>query len=250
MRKTRHLWAWLALCLLLLIQAFYLSWQLLAPSDFLFARWYDVMHIDRAILQYAPLNRYKQDFAKTNHTEHLRLFHEITQAMQGDADHRQWRLTTLAYHDAEGKVIDTLLREPEIQHLLDVGKLVDGFKRVSLASILLSCALLVFLHKTRSAFPGLKRLGAGFAGVITLITGLVFILGPVKVFYQLHHWIFPPQHQWFFYYQESLMTTFMQAPMLFGYIASTWVALAIVLFTLSLCGLAYGFGAFHNSSKR
>jgi hypothetical protein len=248
--QIRHLWAWLLLCLLLLVQAIYFSWLLLAPRDFLYGRWYQVMDIDQAILRYAPLNYYKQDFAKTDRNEHIRLFHKITRAIDGDETHRHTQLSTLSYQDPQGKAIDTLMREPEVQHLMDVGKLVDNFKRFSLMSLVVSAALLFFLYRQRSAFPGLKILGTSFAILIGAITLLIFLLGPVKVFYQLHLWLFPPQHQWFFYYQESLMTTFMQAPMLFGYIAAALVALAILIFTLGLIALAYGFGAFHNSSKR
>jgi hypothetical protein len=250
MKITRHLWAWLLLCLLLLVQAFYFSWQLLVPSDFLFSRWYEVMHIDRSIAKYAPLNRYKNDFAKTDRAEHLRLFHEITQAIQGDRDQRQARLNNLSYHDPQGNRIDTLLREPEVQHLLDVGKLVDDFKRASLASLVVSALLLFYLRYFRSAFPGLKILLGSFAMLMAGTVAIIFVVGPVKVFYLFHHWIFPPEHQWFFYYQDSLMTTFMQAPMLFGYIAIAMAVVAMTIFTLGLIALAYGFGAFHSSSKR
>jgi uncharacterized membrane protein len=49
-----------------------------------------------------------------------------------------------------------------------------------------------------------------------------------EVFYAFHEAIFPPDHQWFFYYQDSLMSTMMKAPFLFGYIAAALVALALV----------------------
>ena len=54
----------------------------------------------------------------------------------------------------------------------------------------------------------------------TLLIGLALIalIGFEAVFYQLHEWVFPANNQWFFYYQESLMTTLMQAPNLFAYI--------------------------------
>jgi hypothetical protein len=57
----------------------------------------------------------------------------------------------------------------------------------------------------------------------------VLLLGPNKVFYRLHPLVFPPAHQWFFYYQDSLMSTMMQAPDLFGYIAVVWAALSMVV---------------------
>jgi hypothetical protein len=42
--------------------------------------------------------------------------------------------------------------------------------------------------------------------------------------------VFPPGHAWFFYYEDSLMTTLMQAPHLFGFIAVAIGVLALALF--------------------
>lgn len=250
MRSASQLSAWLLLCLLILVQSFYLSWQMLAAADFLFPRWYQLMQIESAIQKIAPLNRYKKDFANTTPTEHVRLFSEITQAIQGDVKARQQKLAELSYQDPQGRPIDTLLREPEVIHLLDVGKLVDGFKQVSLLTFFISAGLLGYLLQRRSVFPGIKRLLTGFGILVATLTGLVVIIGPLKIFYLLHHWIFPAEHQWFFYYQESLMTTFMQAPMLFGYIAAALFGLTLVIFMIEISALAYGFGRFHSSSKR
>ncbi len=65
---------------------------------------------------------------------------------------------------------------------------------------------------------------------------LVVVIGPVKVFYALHELLFPDGHQWFFYYQESLMSTMMKAPELFGWIAMEWALLAILCFVLLQLG--------------
>ena len=43
----------------------------------------------------------------------------------------------------------------------------------------------------------------------------------------MHEWVFPAEHQWFFYYQESLMTVLMKAPDLFGAIAILIAVLGI-----------------------
>ena len=51
-------------------------------------------------------------------------------------------------------------------------------------------------------------------------------------FYALHEWIFPDNHQWFFYYQESLMTVLMKAPDLFGAISVLIALLAIPIYLL------------------
>jgi hypothetical protein len=54
----------------------------------------------------------------------------------------------------------------------------------------------------------------------------VWVVGPVQVFYVLHELVFPAGHEWFFYYQDSLMSMMMQAPNLFGPIAVLWLVLA------------------------
>tara|TARA_Y100000588_G_scaffold356149_1_gene412087 strand:- start:498 stop:764 length:267 start_codon:yes stop_codon:yes gene_type:complete len=69
-----------------------------------------------------------------------------------------------------------------------------------------------------------------------ITTGVVFALGPKQVFYWFHIKVFPEGHQWFFYYQESLMSTLMKAPDLFGFIA-----VLIAVLTLSIfCVACYG----------
>jgi hypothetical protein len=68
---------------------------------------------------------------------------------------------------------------------------------------------------------------------------LVWALGAKKVFYQLHVWIFPEGHQWFFYYQESLMSTLMKAPDLFAGIGIAIFLGAILLFVLMLLALYF-----------
>jgi hypothetical protein len=46
--------------------------------------------------------------------------------------------------------------------------------------------------------------------------------------------VFPEGHQWFFYYQDSLMSTLMKAPYLFGYIALALLVLTLALLTALL----------------
>jgi uncharacterized membrane protein len=46
--------------------------------------------------------------------------------------------------------------------------------------------------------------------IITFALGtLTAILGAQRTFYLLHEWAFSDKAQWFFYYQDSLMTTLM-----------------------------------------
>jgi hypothetical protein len=64
-------------------------------------------------------------------------------------------------------------------------------------------------------------------------------VGWVEVFYAAHRWIFPDDHQWFFFYQESLMSTMMQAPDLFLYIGISMAILALLAFILLHSGLVF-----------
>ena len=47
---------------------------------------------------------------------------------------------------------------------------------------------------------------------------ITFALGPQKTFYLLHEWAFSDKAQWYFYFEDSLMTTLMPE-VVFGNIA-------------------------------
>jgi len=57
-----------------------------------------------------------------------------------------------------------------------------------------------------------------------------FDVGEGGLFAWLHEQVFPPGHQWFFYYQESLMTTLMKAPHLFGPVALALAGVTLACF--------------------
>src|SRR5690606_8581611 len=123
-------------------------------------------------------------------------------------------LEGITYTDASGRT-HTLMHRDEVVHLQDVARLVDGVYRlgaVALAGLLLSGAL---LWRARARFPSARRVTAGTLLGLLIPAVLVLAIGPKRVFYTLHVWIFPPDHPWFFYYQDSLMTTLMKAPDLF-----------------------------------
>jgi hypothetical protein len=50
----------------------------------------------------------------------------------------------------------------------------------------------------------------------------------------MHILVFPDDHQWFFYYQDSLMSTLMKAPDLFAGIAIQIVLVGLVLYGVML----------------
>ncbi len=221
---------WAILLLAALPASLLTSWQLLVGADFLYPLWYEVIGIDRTIAEYGPKNRYRDRFEDTTREERRRLFAAIVAAIQDNGR----GLETLAYHDAEGRPIAPLLRPPEITHLRDVARLVDGLYRLGLGAALVWLLALIWLWRLRLPPPPLGRYFAGLGLATTVLALAVIAIGAKKVFYTAHTLIFPAGHQWFFYYEESLMTMLMKAPDLFAAIAAEWLLLTALCYWLSI----------------
>lgn len=211
-----------------LLASLYLSWRLLATLDFLYPWLYDSASIGQHIDEFAPQNRYRERFEETTRGERIRLFAEIAQAIR-----RGGRgLELIRYRDAQGETLGILLRPPERVHLQDVARLVTKLETAGLIALALLAFQLVYLRRRHRTLPAAVRmLGLTTLGILGT-AGVVLVLGPRDVFYKMHVWVFPSDHQWFFYYQESLMSTLMKAPYLFGYIAVALVALATLFLAL------------------
>ena len=222
---ARLRWLWQPANGLGLLAGLWLAWWLLAQQSFLYPVWYDWLSIDAHIAQFGPQNRFRQGLEQTTEGERLRLFAAIVEAIHaGGAG-----LDRLHYRTADGVDRGPMLRAPEIQHLVDVARLVDLGRTAgwtSLAAWLALCALLLWW---RVPVPSARRQLLVLLGLCATATLLVLAIGPKAVFYAIHEWIFPPGHPWFFYYQDSLMTTLMKAPDLFAGIAASWALLAIGL---------------------
>ena len=213
--------------------ALLLSWLLLARLDFLYPLWYRVLGIEDHIALYAPQNRHgRADFAQTSPAEHQRLFGLIVQAICGRTE-----LAAIEYRDQQGRVIGQLLQADEIGHLQDVARLVKLLLVVGWVSLAGAVGLVLLLRLRRWALPPPRKV----VGATALLLGagglLLALMGPQQTFDLLHEWIFPPDHPWFFYYQDSLMTTLMKAPQIFAAIAATWGGLALLICGLALAGI-------------
>jgi len=222
-----HYGQWLAFVGAALLAALFWAWQLLAQVNFLYPLWYEILEIDQTIATYGPRNRYRKQFETTTKAERVRLFAAIAHAIR----HQGEGLEELLYHDPTGRPVDYLLRPAEITHLRDVARLVDVIAQVGWGATLVALVLLVGLYRQRLSMPAVGGLLLGVAGMVGTLGGVVLLLGPVRVFYTLHTWIFPPGHPWFFYYEDSLMTLLMQAPNIFGWIALALVGSGLVFFT-------------------
>lgn len=212
--------------LLLWPAALWLAWLLLARVDFMYPTAYRLLDIPATLESFVPHNRHgKRDFAQTDAAEHARLFEAISHAVRNGGD----GLERLRYHDPQGRVLGTLLTRDEVTHLRDVAHLVESSERVGMLTFMGWLGLVALLLARRRALPGAWSLLFG-SGITLILSGVaVWITGPVEVFYTLHRWIFPPDHPWFFYYQDSLMSSLMQAPNLFGFIGILWVFTALWL---------------------
>lgn len=207
----------------------FIAWILLAQIDFAYPQAYQALNINQHIAQYGPENRYRDHFADTAKQQHLELFGQINAAIHHAPD----KLATITFTPSNGDT-QTLLRRDEVLHLTDVAHLIDGVYALGYASLVAMLLGGFLLGRQRSPLPRPKKVVASVCGSIAAIVAVVFIVGPKKVFYYLHTWVFPPEHPWFFYYQDSLMTTLMKAPDLFGFIAALLLALWLMLWGASL----------------
>jgi len=210
-----------------LITAFWISWHALAQINFSYSLGYQLLGIHEHIQRYGPDNRYRQGFELTTRAQHDVLFGQIVEAIQQGGD----GLAEIQYQYPPLNSA-TLLREPEVVHLQDVANLITLFNQTALASIILLVSLLAFYRWQQQPPPTPQQIALGTIIVILLLGLVLLATGPTQAFYWLHTKVFPDDHQWFFYYQESLMTTLMKAPDLFGFIAALWGLLALSLFAL------------------
>lgn len=209
-----------------LILALSITWVLLAQVQFLYGVWHDVGGIKEGIETYGPKNKYKEGFADTTRAQRIALFSEINQAI-----HRHGNgLSTIRYQTPTSQGYQYLLREPEVVHLRDVANLIDVMRWVVSLNFIVWLALVAVTFRMRKPCFGLKTQLPPMAFTFAVVVGVLCLFGPEAVFNQLHIWVFPDDHAWFFYYQDSLMSTMMLAPVLFGWIAATWLALAVMFF--------------------
>ncbi|MEE4377651.1 MAG: DUF1461 domain-containing protein [Candidatus Competibacteraceae bacterium] len=215
---------WALFVLLALLTALFLAWQLLAKLDFLYPLWYEYLDIEHTIAVYGPQNRNRDHFETTTQAERIRLFAALVSAIHHQAD----GLETLVYHTPDGRPIAPLLTVPEIVHLQDVTRLVEVGITAGWVAMLSGLALIVLLRKQNLIMPAITTLLLSITAAMAAVALLIVLIGPVKVFYGLHTWIFPPDHPWFFYYQDSLMTTLMKAPDIFACITLAWAILSVL----------------------
>jgi len=221
-QRIGHSIVWFLALLSGFVACLFIAWKVMAASDYGYPLFYDVYDINEHIERYAPQNRHISGFQVTDRQQHEALFSAIVTAVHNQGEGLE-EITFLRGDDAV-----TLLRHAEVLHLQDVANLIDVFDLagvLALGLFTLLAGVLVYLNRP----PSWKHQLMLLAGVVLVCTATVLAIGPKTVFYKFHVWLFPPQHQWFFYYQDSLMTTLMHAPQLFGGIAAVMLLMATML---------------------
>lgn len=212
---------WVGFLIALLLASLSITWELMAAQGFGYRTLHAVLKIDQTIAEFGPQNFSRPGFQLTDLNERQRLFEAIVEAIH----HRGAGLESLVYATHDGRSMGKLLTTAEVIHLQDVARLVSVVRPVGWAAIVVVLLGSVGLRKCQVVLPGRKLL-IGVVVLLILLAGLLTALGGEAIFYQLHRWVFPAGHQWFFYYEESLMSMMMQAPNLFGAVALIWALLA------------------------
>jgi len=212
-----------------LVVAFFIAWIIMFKVDFLYPSFYDLLSIDETISEFAPQNYYKQGFELTSKSQHISIFSEIVTAIHNDGDGLK-EISFTYSNTLNQKITSAFLHQAEVIHLKDVAHLLNILMKLALVFTLFWCVLsFAFLYQKKS-LPSFKSQIKSIFLCIGMTLLVVLMVGPKKLFYWLHTVIFPAENQWFFYYQDSLMTTMMKAPILFAPISIILVILAFIIF--------------------
>lgn len=204
-----------------------LVWLLLFQTNFFYGFWHDYGGIKENIEFYAPKNHFITSFELTNKQERVYVFQQINNAVHMNAN----ELSNIVFSTPIKSKIQ-LLHADEIQHLQDVAMLIKKLYKGLLAMFVIWLITLVYAYKKSLLLPSLKKQLTALLFIIALIVLIIILLGPTNVFYALHEVVFTKGVPWFFYYEESLMSTIMAAPTLFGWIALSYLILLTIIFPL------------------
>jgi len=199
-------------------------WQFLSYNNFYYSTWYQLLDIDQTIASYSPQNRFgKRSFVNTNRMEHEKLFADIVEAINHGGD----GLKKISYQAFNHQYL--LLTKAEVIHLQDVANVITFMQKLVLGALAFGVLAGAIIYCKKIPITSLKKQYGIALIVIIILTLGIFITGAESFFYWLHELIFPDDHQWFFYYQDSIMSTMMQAPTIFAPISALLIALTVLL---------------------
>lgn len=202
-----------------------ISWAILIKANFFYSYWHEYGGIKETIEYFAPKNQHISGFELTTKEQRSNAFKEINYAVHFSSKNlKDITFTT------KNKVPQLLLHEREIIHLKDVANIINILFFLIIIYFICWCFILILIMKNAYPIPSIKTQGLIITALLIVLSLIVIIIGATDVFYWLHEVIFPQDHQWFFYYEDSLMSTLMSAPDLFGWIALEWLVLFVACF--------------------
>lgn len=232
---------WLVFSLSLLIFGSGISWQISKSANFFYSTWYQVLDINHVVRKNVPKNSQgKADFPVDDASMHERKFAEIVLAIHQSGN----GLSEIEYLNQQG-ITQKLLTKSEVQHLQDVANLLTSVNQLWWGNVFFLLFLMLFYCRKHQSFeqfngdklpinaitviPRFKQKLISLLFFVILIMTVLGIWGFTDIFYYLHTVVFPENHQWFFYYKDSLMATIMKAPDIFAAIAVQLVAVALLV---------------------
>jgi hypothetical protein len=213
------------------------SWQILSQVNFLYGSIYQHNNLEAHINEFAPLNRNnKESFARTTNEERIRVFNDIAYEINSDGE----GLSKISYTYPGSEAPTIFLIDEEKDHLLDVANLVAKLKPIgaAVATLLIIFYGVCWYYKV-SQYRYLWRPAGVISSLIkilsitALLVGVTYVIGPQKTFYLLHEWAFSDKAQWYFYFEDSLMTTLMPE------VVFANIAVLLILSTLCIWLLAH-----------
>jgi len=205
-----------------------LSWQVNKSTNFFYSFWYQQLSIEQTITNYVPDNTFgKQDYIETTTQQRIDNFAGIVHEIHNNGE----ELSSLSYVN-KNQEVKKLLTQAEIIHLKDVSLLINKLTLFSAGNFIVLFIILGVIFKKKLCLPTTKDQFISVVFPCLLLILLFIFFGFTELFYYLHTVVFPDEHQWFFYYQESLMSSLMKAPDLFAGIAVTLMVIAIIVYMI------------------
>lgn len=228
---------WCVFALILLTFSLGISWQISKTTNFLYSFWYQTLHIDEVIKKNVPKNTHgKRDFPVDDFQLHEKMFAEIVDAIHQQGNQQTNTLSKISYFNHQS-ISKALLTKSEVVHLQDVANLLSSVEKLWWVNLLMLMGMIFFYSRKEQTISvnSIREMPTGKQKIISLLSFIILLVailsiwGFTEVFYYLHTVVFPENHQWFFYYRDSLMATLMKAPDIFSAIAAQLLLVALFL---------------------
>ncbi|ADD67120.1 hypothetical protein Dacet_0320 [Denitrovibrio acetiphilus DSM 12809] len=227
------------LLITLIYFALFAGWYVCYSNYFFFPVVYELEDIHGHVLEYAPQNRRgRADFVYVSPAYHLRIFGEMLHAVE----HGGEGLAQISYPAGRGK--KKFLTGAEQTHLQDVANLLTAIRSVWYLMLAGFAASVVFMSYKKIRPYSMRTISLGTVVCGGVLYVFLSVFGFEKIFYRLHELVFPAGHKWFFYYQDSLMSTMLKAPDSFADMGLIMGAVSLGLFIVVYKLIQFGMNGF------